>query len=60
MERQLSLVLILFAAGLAFPQAGFLYSLIRFLNNRMIFMGSHDRLIPCLQKAVEPGPVSYK
>ena len=31
-----------------------------FLNNRMIFLGSRDSLIPCLQKAVEPGPVSYK
>ena len=29
-ERQLSLVLILFAAGLTFPQAGFLDSVIRF------------------------------
>ena len=29
-ERQLSLVLILFAAGLTFPQAGFLHSVIRF------------------------------
>ena len=29
-ERQLSLVLILFAAGLTFPQAGFLDPVIRF------------------------------